>query len=141
MADEDIIRELTEYWKQVLVPDCVLSEVGQLSEERAEELGLILVETPLTGLVSLPSLSYQDRTCLFYTEQYSAVCLTNDEALRKACEARGASTFRGLRMLLFLVENQQIKKSRARGIAERIHSNNPEITDRILDDFLKNLKT
>ena len=140
LADEDIIRELTDYWKEVLVPDCVINEVDDLSLERAKELGLCIVETPFSELQVHPVLSYQDLSCFFYTKMHSAVCLTNDKALRKECESNGYNTIWGLEMLLLLVSNSQIKKARAKGIAEKIHKNNPEITKKILSEFLSKLQ-
>ena len=140
LADEDIIRELTSYWKQVLVPDCIVNEVDGLSIERAEELGLVIVETPYTELREDPVLSYQDLSCFYYTKKHSAVCLTNDKALRKECKSNGFDTIWGLEMLLLLVGNSQIKKARAKGIAKKIHDNNPEITEKIFQDFLIKLR-
>jgi rRNA-processing protein FCF1 len=140
LADEDIIRELSNYWKEVLVPDCVINEVDGLTLDRAAELGLVIVETPFSELKEDPVLSYQDLSCFYYTKKHSAVCLTNDKALRRACKSNGLDTIWGLEMLLLLVSNSQIKKARAKGIAEKIHKNNPEITGNILKDFLINLQ-
>ena len=47
-ADEDVIRELAKYWGTVYVPNRILHEVKNLPDERAGELGLTIVETPLT---------------------------------------------------------------------------------------------
>lgn len=119
LADEDIIRELSNYWKEVLVPDCVINEVDGLTLDRAAELGLVIVETPFSELKEDPVLSYQDLSCFYYTKKHFAVCLTNDKALRRACKSNGLDTIWGLEMLLLLVSNSQIKKARAKGIAEK----------------------
>jgi hypothetical protein len=42
-------------------------------------------------------------------------------------------------MLLLLVTNRQITQARARDIAKKINIDNPEITDKILADFLGKL--
>jgi hypothetical protein len=42
-------------------------------------------------------------------------------------------------MLLMLVTSHQITKARAQDIAKKINSDNPEITDKILEDFLGKL--
>ncbi len=38
-------------------------------------------------------------------------------------------------MLLMLVANHQITKARAQDVAKRINIDNPEITDKILEEF------
>lgn len=139
-TDEDIIREVALYWKKVYVPDCVLREVKQLSEERAKELGLTILETPFGELPYRKNLSVQDSACLYYVEKKKMVCLTNDVALRKACIQAGAEVVWGLQMLLYLVEKKQIVKARAKDIAGKIHKANPEITTKIYIDYLDKLK-
>ena len=89
-SDISVISKIAEYYGQVYVPDIILQEVGIISEEEAAKLGITIVETPLE-LEEVPSLSYQDRTCLYYVRKYKCTCLTNDKALRKHCEAAGGT--------------------------------------------------
>jgi len=133
-ADEDIIRELVAYWGTVNVPDRVLFEVKQLPLSRAEELGLKVIETPLT-LPPGAGLSGPDRACLHYVITEGWTCIANDRALRKACIKQGGTVVWGLSMLLLLVSSRQITKARALDVAVRINADNPEITDQILEDF------
>ena len=65
-VDEDLIREIVIYWEKVFVPDVILYEVRDLSTERAMELGLTIIQTPLANLPERPKLSFQDRTCLYF---------------------------------------------------------------------------
>ncbi len=79
-ADEEIIRELVAYWGTVNVPDRVLFEVKQLPLARAEELGLKVIETPLT-LPPGAGLSGPDRACLHYVITEGWTCITKARAL------------------------------------------------------------
>ncbi|MHC1691899.1 MAG: hypothetical protein AB9828_02590 [Sphaerochaetaceae bacterium] len=133
-ADEDIIRELVTYWGVVHVPDRVLFEVKQLSLERAEELGLKVIETPLI-LPPGAGLSGPDRACLQFVISEGWTCIANDRALRKACIKQGGKVVWGLEMLLLLVSSNLIIKDRALAIAKKINIANPEITNQILADF------
>ncbi len=133
-ADEDLIRELVAYWGAVYVPDRVLIEVRQLTFQRAEELGLTIIETPLV-LPPGSGLSDQDRACLHYVLDRGWTCIANDRHLRNECGRQGGRVVWGLEMLLMLVANHQITKARAQDVAKRINIDNPEITDKILEEF------
>ncbi len=133
-ADEDVIRELVTYWGTVYVPTRILHEVRKLTQERAEDLGLTIIETPLT-LPEYPGLSGPDRACLHFVISEGWTCIANDALLRKACERHGGKVVWGLEMLLKLVSAGQITAARALGIAEKINEVNPEITDKILTEF------
>lgn len=74
---ENIIRELVAYWGKVHIPDSVLKEVKQLTFTRAVELGLTIVDMPLT-LKPNPGLSRQDRSCLQYVIEEGWACVAND---------------------------------------------------------------
>ena len=89
-SDISIISKIAEYYEQVCVPDIILQEVGVISEQEAGALGITIVETPLE-LEEIPSLSYQDRTCLYYVKKNKWTCLTNDKALRRNCIAAGSA--------------------------------------------------
>lgn len=137
-ADEDVVRELVKYWGTVYVPTRILYEVRNLPTERAEELGLTVIETPLT-LPSAPGLSSPDRACLYFVVSEGWTCIANDTLLRRECKRQGGKVVWGLEMLLKLVSEGQITSARALGITERIGSINPEITETILLDFKEKL--
>lgn len=138
-SDISIIKKIAEYYEEVCVPDIILQEVGVISDEQAKELGITIVETPLE-LEEVPSLSFQDRTCLYYVKQNKWECLTNDVALRKHCEAAGGTVVWGLQMLLKLVEADLITVTCAEKIAKKINQVNPEINNEILQKFLNKLE-
>lgn len=137
-ADEDLIRELVAFWGKVFVPDIVLFEVKQLPFARAEELGLTIIETPLT-LPPGAGLSGPDRACLHYVLERGWTCLANDRHLRNECIKQSGRVVWGLEMLLILVSDRRITKARARDIAIKINEDNPVITKNVLDDFLEKL--
>ena len=110
-----------------------------ISDEDAKALGITIVETPLE-LEEVPSLSFQDRTCLYYVKQNKWECLTNDKALRKHCEAVGGTVVWGLQMLLKLTEANLITVAHAEKAARKINQANPEINERVLNEFLTKLK-
>ncbi len=135
-ADEDILHELTVYWTKVYIPTRVLYEVKELSPERAEALGLHIIETPI-DLVASGGLSGPDCACLHFVIAEGWTCITNDKLLRRACIREGGTVVWGLEMLLILVKAGQITKARAGGVAEKVSVLNPEITHSILDTFRK----
>lgn len=138
-SDISIIKKIAEYYEEVCVPDIILQEVGVITDEQAKKLGITIVETPLV-LEEVPSLSFQDRTCLYYVKQNKWECLTNDVALRKHCEAAGGTVVWGLQMLLKLVEANLITTTYAEKIARKINQVNPEINKKVLNSFLDKLK-
>lgn len=137
-ADEDVIRELVKYWGTVHVPTRILHEVRELPMDRAKDLGLTIIETPLT-LPSAPGLSGPDRACLHFVISEGWTCIANDTLLRREYKRRGGKVVWGLEMLLKLVSVGQITNARAMGIAEKIGALNPEITVRILAEFKEKL--
>lgn len=138
-SDISVISKIAEYYEKVCVPDIILQEVGTISEEKAKSLGITIVETPLE-LEEVPSLSFQDRTCLYYVKKEGWTCLTNDKALRKNCEAIGGTVVWGLEMLIKLVEAKLITVSHAEKISKKIHQENLEINEKILCNFLDKLE-
>ena len=138
-SDISIIKKISEYYDQVCVPDIILQEVGIISDEQAKALGITIVETPLE-LEEVPSLSYQDRTCLYYVKHYKWDCLTNDVALRKHCLEAGGTVVWGLQMLLKLVEADLITATHAEKVARKINQVNREINDKLLQEFLDKLE-
>lgn len=137
-ADEDVIRELVKYWGIVYVPTRILYEVKKLPIDRAEGLGLTVIETPLI-LPSAPGLSGPDRACLHFVISEGWTCIANDTLLRRECRRQGGKVVWGLEMLLKLVTAGQITKARAKGIAERIGVFNPEINDNLIAEFIDKL--
>jgi hypothetical protein len=119
-------------------PDVVLSEVRQLSADRAGSLGLTIIETPLS-IPDVAGLSFPDRACLYFATGEGWVCIANDRRLRNECQRCGVQTVWGLEMLLLLVDCGTLAEPRARRVAMKIHAENPQITKKVIDDFLGEL--
>ena len=66
-----------------------------------------------------------------------AICDAN--ILIKHCEAAGGTVVWGLQMLLKLVEAKLLTVSHAEKVARKINQVNPEINEKILQDFLNKL--
>jgi rRNA-processing protein FCF1 len=137
-VDEAVLAMLAGYWETVFVPDVVLTEVRQLSADRAGSLGLTIIETPLR-IPDVAGLSFQDRACLYFATREGWVCIANDRRLRNECQRCGVQTVWGLEMLLLLVESGTLAEARARRVGMKIHAENPQITKKVMDDFLGRL--
>ena len=138
-SDISVISKIAEYYGKVCVPDIILQEVRVISDEDAKKLGITIVETPFE-LEEVPSLSFQDRTCLYYVKKYKWTCLTNDKALRKHCQFAGGTVVWGLEILLKLVDAHLLTITQAEKIAKKINQVNPEINETILQDFFDKLR-
>lgn len=133
-ADEAVLAMLADYWESVFVPDIVLAEVRQLTADRAKSFGLTIIETPLT-IPDMLGLSLPDRACLYFATKEGWVCIANDRHLRNECQKCGVQTVWGLEMLLLLVDRGILPGSRAKRVAMKIHTDNPQITKKVLDAF------
>jgi rRNA-processing protein FCF1 len=138
-SDDDIIREMSGYFTKVYVTDLVLNEVEQLTPARADQLGLVIIETPIP-MPRHENLSIPDSSCYYYAIKEKWTLIGNDTKLRRECKKQNVSVIWGLEMLLRLVSDGRISPSRAKDIACDINQNNPEITGRILTDFMEKLK-
>ena len=68
-------------------------------------------------------------------------CVTNDEALRKACLQENVDVRWGLELLLDLVTGGGLGHAEATAIATAIHTQNPHyVTAEILETFLEKLE-
>jgi hypothetical protein len=94
-----------------------------------------VIETPI-NLSTVPGLSGPDRACLYFVISEGWTCIANDTILRRECRKQGGKVVWGLEMLLKLISAGQITKARAKGIAKRISSINPEITNQLVHDFI-----
>ncbi|MBN1556418.1 MAG: hypothetical protein JXA11_16885, partial [Phycisphaerae bacterium] len=125
------------------IPSPVLDEVQQLSEKDAFDLGIVVVEPDLNQLFEAQEsdgpTSFQDRLCLILVRQEGWGILTNDKALRKACEDEGISCVWGLEAMAILVEGKYITSARAMATAKKISQINPFITGDILTRFQERL--
>ena len=121
-------------------------EVDGLDAEDCEQRGIEVVEPDLEQLSEASllhgSLSFNDYLCLIIASRRGFVCVTNDKALRKACERDGVSTLWGLEVMLELVRNQAMKVEDAIQIAEMISKNNPyHVPEKLVVQFSQSARS
>ncbi len=138
-TDVGILSLVGRHLGALYVPRPVFEEVRQLTEADCDRLGL-RIESPTTeqlieaGAGGGP-LSFQDWLCLITARDKTAVCVTNEKPMRRACEAAGVSVSWGLELMLQLIQAGHIRVSSAVRVAESIHRINPFITRSIVDRF------
>ena len=139
-ADETILSLATRFMGTIQVPRLILNEVDQLAETDCDRLGLRVVEASLEQLEEArqgsKGLSFNDRICLILARDSGWTCVTNDRALRKACEKISVSVLWGLELMLDLVAGGHLALESALQVARAIQATNPRhITAEILDRF------
>jgi rRNA-processing protein FCF1 len=135
-ADATILRLATRFVGMIHVPRLILEEVKQLGETDCERLGLRIVEASFQQLAEARQgsrgLSFNDRVCLILARDSGWICVTNDRALRKACEGISVSVLWGLELMLDLVAGGHLAPEVALQAAQAIQLANPRhITDEI----------
>ncbi|HUW84589.1 MAG TPA: hypothetical protein VMZ31_17540 [Phycisphaerae bacterium] len=80
-------------------------------------------------------MSFKDWLCFVVARDAGWSVLTNDMALRKACDSTGVSCVWGMEAMAMLVETRHLSAARAMGVARKIARINPFITDSILERF------
>lgn len=133
-VDKNILKCITQYYDHVFVPDVIINEVSNLTEQEAKDVGLEIVSSVLNA-DEVKGLSFPDRVCLEYVKKYKCFCLTNDKLLRKHCIDVGGKVVWSLRLLELMVSAEMMDKKYAIDMAEKIYSINPCITKVILDNF------
>ena len=139
-ADATILSLATRYLGTIHVPRLILEEVKQLSETECDRMDLRIVEASLQQVAEASQgsrgLSFNDRVCLILARDAGWTCVTNDRALRKACEGISVSVLWGLELMLELVADGHLATEVALQVAGAIQAANPRhITDEILDRF------
>jgi hypothetical protein len=85
-------------------------------------------------------LSFQDNLCLILAKEHGLTCVTNDKALRRACELQGVPLIWGIELICILVESGGLPVKHAQNIILTIQRNNPKyITDSIVKSAFKRL--
>ena len=128
-ADLAILALVNRHVGTVHILTTMLAEVEGLDESDCERLGFRVVEPSFVQVVEAASqtgrLSFQDFTCLVVCRDHGWTCVSNDRALRRACEADGIDVIWGLELMLELVRHGHLLANDASEAAERIHLANP----------------
>lgn len=146
VADVTILGRVARHLGSVYVVRSVLAEVEGLDAADCERLGLEIVEPSVDQLVeagaeSRRRLSFNDRLSLIVAADAGWTCVSNDRALRKACDSRKVKVWWGLQLMLALVRGGKLEGDAALAVAWTIHESNPlHITDGIVKRFERQLK-
>lgn len=139
-AESTLFRVIAAGVGTVHIASPVLREVAQLPEAEAQRLGFTIVDPPVEMLAAAATgggaLSFQDRLCLALAKAEGWTCVTNDGALRRACEDAEVSILWGLELIAMTVEAGALTVDDAAVIGRSIAASNRFITDAVLDRFL-----
>lgn len=145
-TDRSILPLISVHLGPVHVATPVLhEEVEQLDETECRSLRVELVEPSLelaaAAAARRGALSFHDNLCLLLARENRWVCVTNDGALRRACEADGVPTYWGLETIAMLSEGRALTTSEAAELGRAIQRVNPRfISEAILERFLKRIE-
>lgn len=135
-----ILTLASHHLGRIQVIETVLDEVDGLDSAQCERLGIAVVEPDLPQLIEAATkrgpLSTQDHLCLIVAKADGSTCITNDAALRKACNEHGVPVLWGLQLMTELVRLVQLSAEDAVAVARDIHANNPlHIPSRLVERF------
>lgn len=139
-ADPGLFQRVARYLGRVIVPSPLLSEVRGADASFFSHHGVEILDPTTHQLVRASAkrgrLSFQDHLCLLMAQEDGYTCVTNDRALRTACQAEGVEAVRGLRLVLNLVEAGGLTHTEAAEISRAIHRANPlHISEAVLAAF------
>jgi predicted nucleic acid-binding protein len=143
-CDRTIIKLICRYVGQIYLATPVLNEINEIDEDGCIEIGIKLLGPELEQVMSAAArkgpLSFQDNLCLILAKEHGLTCVTNDKALRRACELQGVPLIWGIEMICILVESGGLPVKHAQNIILTIQRNNPKyITDSIVKSAFKRL--
>ena len=128
-SDISILTLASHHLGQIHVLSTVLDEVDGLDVAECERLGLKVIEPELIQLteaaVKRGKLSEEDHLSLIVARAQSWTCVTNDRALRKACDDDGVPVLWGLQIMKELVRRDELGAEDAIAVAQAIHECNP----------------
>jgi rRNA-processing protein FCF1 len=108
-CDRTIIKLICRYVGQIYLATPVLNEINEIDEDGCIEIGIKLLGPELEQVMSAAArkgpLSFQDNLCLILAKEHGLTCVTNDKALRRACELQGVPLIWGIELICILVES------------------------------------
>jgi len=138
-TNRSILALISHRLGTIHVPLPVLEEVRALSDKDAAALGIDVAEPTLRQALEAQAgggrMSFKDWLCFVVARDAGWSVLTNDMALRKACETAAIPCVWGMEAMAMLVETEHLSAARAMAVARKIARANPFITDLILDRF------
>lgn len=139
-SELSILGVAARHMGEVYVLSTVLDEVDGLDQDGCARLGIRVFEPELAHLVAAAqkrgALSTEDHLCLILAREQGWTCVTNDGALRRACQQDRVPVLWGLELMLELVSIGQLPGADAITVANAIHRTNPfHITAEIVARF------
>jgi predicted nucleic acid-binding protein len=139
-TDRTILGLANRHLGTICIPRPVLDEVIQLSETDCDRLGLRIVDGSVEQLLEAGRvrgrLSFHDHLCLILAQSEGWICVTNDRALRRACDDVSVPVLWGLELMIELVAGGLLPRDAALEVAWSIQRVNPRhITPEILQRF------
>ena len=106
----NILSSTVKHFAKIFIPDVVLLELTKYSQSAIEAFGIRIQDTPLSYYLVplLGPLSFQDRACLWLSQEMGWTCVTNDQKLRNACEKERVATIGGFGLLILLAQKKII---------------------------------
>lgn len=143
-ADVTILQRVSRHLGAVHIPRQVLQEVPRLVPDDCQRLDLRIVDETVEQLLEAAQhrgrLSFHDRLCLIVARDAGWTCVTNDRALRRACEELSVPVLWGLELMIQLVAGRHLPAAAAREAAAAIRASNPRhISEELLERFARRL--
>jgi predicted nucleic acid-binding protein len=139
-SDPSILTLFSKNIGTIYIIPNVLEKVEQLNVKECCRLGLVIAEPTLEQYLEagkkIPGLAFDDTLCLILARDHHWTLISNDKALRSACDRSGVSLLWGLEIMLPLVKKDLLPASIAQKTADRIHTLNPGfVHQQILERF------
>ena len=143
-SDFSILVLFSEHIGTIHVITDVLEKVEKLNEAECRRLGLAITEPTLEQYLEAgqktPGLAFDDKLCLILARDCHWALISNDKALRSACNGASIPLLWGLEIMLPLIEKNLLSPSLAQKTAARIHVLNPGfVNQQIVDRFNKRI--
>ena len=131
-----------KHFSQIYIPDVVLLELTKYSQSEVEALGIRIQETPLSYYLVplLGPLSFQDRACLWLSQEMGWTCVTNDQKLKKACDNEQVATIGGFGLLILLAQKKIISIEKGVKAIKAIGKGNSWISPSLIENVISQLE-
>ncbi|MBU1122017.1 MAG: hypothetical protein ABIH71_03040 [Candidatus Omnitrophota bacterium] len=141
-AEKQIIELATRYLYDIWVPLPVWEEIADFSKDDVDDLGIHIIEPSLEQLIEAATirgggLSDEDNMCFIMARDETAICATNEKALRRKCEKNNIRILWGLEIMVQLCKEDKLRAKVAERVARKIAQNNITITEAIVANFIK----
>jgi hypothetical protein len=125
------------------VPSPILDEVEQLDRAGCERLGLTVIDPRAEQLLEsgagVGKMSRADNICRIVAHDGHHGCITNDARLHRSCKDQRIEAIRGFRLLIELVEAEELTRVKANEVATGIQRRKKLIGEDVLEAFRREI--